>query len=396
MASRTSRYTSAQFFLGSTHFLIHVLSQVLPAVLPVIRGEMSLTLTQASLLVSIPLLVQVVAYLPVGFASDKRSALVLALGLILTAAAAVIIPSSGSYGLIMLGFVFLALGSTLYHPPALKVTSEVEPGKLGSVMGIQTAGGSLGYAAGPILLGLIIPVWGWRTTFYIWTPVILLAAIYSYIFVYRSTKPLSTEKTQAPPKNLSRSLFSKRFIVVVLIGALTDATFTNMSTYFTSYLTDVRGVTAAVASIIFGIGSLVGIVACIWGGAAADRFGRYGTTVLITALMAIIMALIPVSGSLILVALFYVLWRCLYSASMPLISALVALHSESGARSLAFSVAFLASNATSALAPVATSIAIGSRMEAIFPVSILISLPGVALTLYLRRLVKEEDVTTVT
>lgn len=394
MTSRTSRYTSILFFLGSTHFLIHVLSQVLPAVLPVIRREMSLSLTQASLLVSIPLLVQVVVYLPVGFASDRRSALVLALGLMFTGAAAVIIPSSSSYGLIMLGFGFLALGSTLYHPPALKATSEVEPSRLGFVMGIQTAGGSLGFAAGPILLGLILPVWGWRTAFYIWAPTILLAAMYSYIFVRRVTKSMSKEKIQASLKNLSRSLFSKGFIVVVLIGALTDASFTNISTYLTSYLTDVRGVFAAVASIIFGIGSLVGIVACLWGGVAADRFGRYRTAVLITGLMAIVTALIPVSGSLILVALFYALWRCLYSASMPLISALVASHSESEARSLAFSVTFLASNIASALAPVATSIAIGGRIEAIFPVSILILLPGVALTLYLRRLVKEEDVTT--
>jgi len=355
---------------------------------------MSLSLTQASLLVSIPLLVQVVVYLPVGFASDRRSALVLALGLMFTGAAAVIIPSSSSYGLIMLGFGFLALGSTLYHPPALKVTSEVEPSRLGFVMGIQTAGGSLGYAAGPILLGLILPVWGWKTTFYIWAPIILLAAIYSHIFMSRVTKPLNKEKTQAPLKNMARSLFNKQFVAVVLIGALTDATFTNISTYLTSYLTDVRGVLAALASIIFGVGSLVGIVACIWGGAAADRFGRYRTAVLITGLMAIMMALIPASGSLILVALFYVLWRCLYSASMPLISALVASHSESEARSLAFSVTFLASNIASALAPVATSIAIGGRIEAIFPVSILILLPGVALILYLRKLVREEDVTT--
>ncbi|MCX6656875.1 MAG: MFS transporter, partial [Candidatus Bathyarchaeota archaeon] len=141
---------SILFFVGSTHFLIHVLSQLLPAVLPVIRSEMGLTLTEASLLISIPLMVQVFFYLPVGFVSVQHGVLLLTLSLVLTAAGAVVIPFAGSYGIILLGFGLLGLGQTMYHPPALKVAGDTESKNLGLAMGVQMAGGSLGSAVGPI------------------------------------------------------------------------------------------------------------------------------------------------------------------------------------------------------------------------------------------------------
>jgi MFS transporter, FSR family, fosmidomycin resistance protein len=139
--SRKSADSSILFFIGSTHFLVHVLSQLLPAVLPVIRSEMGLSLTQASLLISIPLMVGVFAYLPVGFISKKNGTLLLVLSLVLIATGGLIIPSASSYAVILLGFGILGLGQTMYHPPALKVAGDVEPKKLGLTMGVQMAGG---------------------------------------------------------------------------------------------------------------------------------------------------------------------------------------------------------------------------------------------------------------
>ena len=381
---------SILFFVGSTHFLIHVLSQLLPAVLPVIRSEMGLTLTQASLLISLPLMVQVFFYLPVGFASVQHGALLLTLSLVLTAAGAVVIPLAGSYGIILLGFGLLGLGQTLYHPPALKVAGDTEPTNLGLAMGVQMAGGSLGSAVGPITLGLILLAWGWRAGFYIWAPIILLGAAYSFKFMNRTMKTRVIDASQASLRSVSRSLLNRGFVLVVALSAILEASSMILLTYLTSYLTGVLGLSAALASLIFGVGALLGIAGSLLGGVMGDKFGRYRSIILVMALMAVSVALIPVFSSLVLVALFFVIWRGLNSASMPLMNTLVVSHSEPQTRAMAFSVNFLVSSLANAIVPVAASIAIEGRLGAIFPISFLTLLPGIALAIYIGRLSKRE------
>ncbi|MGD0803418.1 MAG: MFS transporter [Candidatus Bathyarchaeia archaeon] len=385
--SRKSADVSILFFIGSTHFLIHVLSQLLPAVLPVIRSEMGLTLTQASLLISIPLMVGVFAYLPVGFISKRNGTLILTLSIVLIAIGGIIIPSASSFGVILLGFGILGLGQTMYHPPALKVAGDVESKKLGLTMGVQMAGGSLGSAVGPITLGIILLVWDWRAGFYIWVPIILVGAVYSFNFMNRTTKPSGIDASQASSE-IPRSLLNRGFVMIVILGAIMEASSMILLTYVTSYLTGVMGLSASLASVIFGVGALLGIAGCLLGGVAGDKFGRYRSIILVMVLMGVSVTLIPVSSNLILVALLFIVWRGLNSASMPLMNSLVVSHSEPQNRAMAFSVSFLVSNLADAIVPVAASIAIEGRLGVIFPISVLTLLPGIVLALYLGRFAK--------
>ena len=69
-------------------------------------------------------------------------------------------------------------------------------------------------------------------------------------------------------------LLTPGFVIIVAAGALTDAVFTCVSTYTTTYLTSVRGVELGVASIVFGAASIVGLAATLGGGALGDRLRR--------------------------------------------------------------------------------------------------------------------------
>jgi FSR family fosmidomycin resistance protein-like MFS transporter len=390
--SRKPSYSSILGFLGSTHFLIHVFSQLLPAILPVIRDELSISLMQASLLVSIPLLVQVVAYIPAGVISDRHGALVLAASFAVTALGALLVPKADGYPLLLIAFGLIALGSTLYHPPALKATSDVDPSKMSRTMGIQTAGGSLGYSAGPILLGLILPVWGWKTAFYVSIPFTLLAAVYSYFFMKKLRSTLDAPRREASyTRDAIKSLLAPYFLIVVLIGAFADATFVNLSTYITTYLTDVRGISAGLASVIFGLGPLAGILGSLGGGVAGDKLGKYRSMGIVLLFMAIMIGFIPQSPSLIVVSALYIVYRGLYSASLPLMNSLIASHSCIENRSLAFSVCFVVSNIASAFAPSVTSILVENKgISTIFPLSVISLIPSMALIIYLQRHIRGE------
>ena len=113
-------------------------------------------------------------------------------------------------------------------------------------------------------------------------------------------------------------------IIIVMAGALTYAIFTCVSTYTITYLNSVRGVELGGRQHHIGAASLVGLVATLGGGALGDRLRRRTSYLLVIAGMALSVALIPLGTTLLFVAVLYMVWRGLYSASMPLRNMLIA------------------------------------------------------------------------
>ena len=370
----------ALIFLGSTHFLIHVYSQLLQASLPVIRQQYGLSLTDASLLVSAPMLIQVLLYIPAGIMADRRANIVLAGSFIATVLGALLVPNSGGYLHLLISFTLISIGSTLYHPPALKATSELKDENKGFAMGVQNAGGSLGYSAGPLLYSMLLPLYGWRIGYYLWAPLLLVAALYSYRYISNIR-----QDTKTAAKGSIRDLVNKGFGLVVLGGALTDATFICISTYITTYFTESRGISPGLAGLIFGVGPLLGILGSVFGGSLGDRIGRKGGFLLVLFGMAVALALIPLTGSVSVSGVFYVLWRSIYSASMPLVNSLIADNTASENRSLGYSVYSIASNLLgSAIPPLVSLVLEASSLEYLFPISIGLLAP-VALIMLLQK-----------
>jgi MFS family permease len=367
-------------FLGSTHFLIHVYSQLLQASLPIIRQQYGLSLTEASLLVSAPMLLQVLLYIPAGIMADRRANIVLAVSFIATVLGALLAPNAGGYLHLLISFTLISIGSTLYHPPALKATSELEDENKGFAMGVQNAGGSLGYSAGPLLYSLLLPFYGWRIGYYLWIPLLVVAALYSYQYISH-IKQDEKRKTRGSLQNI----ITKRFSLVVLGGALTDATFICISTYITTYFTESRGISPGLAGLIFGVGPLLGILGSVLGGSLSDRIGKRGGFFFVLFGMGIALALIPLTGNIIVSSVFYVVWRGFYSASMPIVNSLIADNTATENRSLGYSVYSIVSSLFgSAIPPLLSLLLEASSLEYIFPVSIGLLVP-VALIILLNR-----------
>jgi MFS family permease len=98
--------------------MIHVYTQIIPALIPVLKNELGITLVQASYLLSIPLLVNVIAYLPAGIISDRYGSKIMSVCFLITGIGASIIALSNNFQILGVGAVLLGLGSTLYHPPS--------------------------------------------------------------------------------------------------------------------------------------------------------------------------------------------------------------------------------------------------------------------------------------
>ena len=375
-------------FLASTHFSIHVFTQILPVLLLPLRDELGVSLVQISLLASIPRLLNVITNIPSGILADRRPTFVLTLSFVVTAIGALLIPLSWDFAPILIGFLFLNLGSTMYHPPSLKMASEFDVDRLSLAMGIHNIGASLGFAAGPLLVGALMPTLGWRVSFFVWVPLTLVMAVVSFFYGRRT---LQSSEGQSPPIFGAglRTILKRDFLIAIAISMLAEAVFNVLFTFIPAFFTIDRGMSYSMASIISGLGPLTGLVGSFIGGFGGDKYGRYRMSIVMLLLMTVLYVAFPLSSGLWALAIIYALYRCLQSAFMPLLNSMIAYHSNPEHRSLSFSINSVVLNIFGAFVPTVTSLFIEAYgTSVIFPISIAGVIPTIVLIVALSRISK--------
>lgn len=92
---------------------------------------------------------------------------------------------------LVLGRVVAGLGAALLIPSSLAILRVVwtEPVSRGRALGIWAGCNGLAFAVGPILGGLLIEIWGWRSVFLIVIPPAVLACVLAWRFVPESADP---------------------------------------------------------------------------------------------------------------------------------------------------------------------------------------------------------------
>lgn len=366
--------------------MIHVYTQLVPAILPTVKAELGITLFEASLLLSVPMIVQVLTYIPVGIISDRVGSEVILISFLATAAGAYIIASSNSLWVLMLGSGMLTLGSTIYHPPSLKASSMVEPSKMNLAMGVHLAGGSSGFAAGPLALVFLMPRYGWRFSFYIWIPVTLIISLLSYLYLRKQVSERKEDKEKNDTRKGFQSIFTTSFILIIAAGALMEIAIINLSSFIPTYFQTILGISESLSSFVFGLGSLVGIIGAFLGGVLGSFLGIYRATLVNLVLMTLAIAVVPFIPGVIMILVIYVFFESMFTAIMPSLNAMIAENSEMENRSLAFSVFFMTANILGAFAPILTSILAETyTLRVVFPMSVAILIPAIVLIFYLYK-----------
>jgi FSR family fosmidomycin resistance protein-like MFS transporter len=364
-------------YLASTHFIIHVYTMLLPVLLLPLQEELGVSLVQVSLLVSIPRLLNVFIYIPAGVISDRYPSLVLTGSLVVTAAGAILVPLSRSFPLLLLGFTLLSVGSTLYHPPSLRMASEYDPKRMSLAMGIHNVGSNLGFSAGPLLLGYMMVASGWRDSFYVWAVLTVAMAALSYRYTRGNHRMRAVDS--AGSLSLAgglRSLLTRGFLLVILMSTFVEMTFNILVTYVPAYFTVGMGMTYSLTSMITGIGPLAGLVGSFLGGLAGVRYGNYKMAIVVLVASGAILFVFPGLTALWLVVAVYGLYRCLQAAFMPLMNSMIADNSDSRSRSLGFSLNFVVLNLFGSLSTTAASMLIEAYdTSVIFPLSIVLLIP---------------------
>ena len=349
------------------------------ALVPVFREELGLSIELVGLMVTIPTLAQALLYLPFGMLSDRfQPRKLICLSLFLVAVGGLIITQSRTPLTLVIGFSIIAVCLAIFHPPAYTIISDLFGSERRNVaLGLHGSGGTLGMATGPISIGLVMYFLGessWRVNYLIWAfPAFACLLVVMILKPVTASSPVVKRELDSPREGLSlRDVFTRSYLVFLALVSVRNFGVQAVSTYMTTYLKDVRGMSVDYASILFGSISLMGVIAAPLGGVVADRLGEKRVLLISYLGQAAMLVGIALSSSLLLLVPFVVLYGFSEFLAMAPMSSLVAQFTPRGRRGIAYAAYFLPSTLVGAAAPVVGALVITVwGIWYVFPMSVL-------------------------
>lgn len=285
--------TRLAVLLGVVHAVNDVLTAVLGALLPTLQARFAASTTTLALLVAAFNISSSVTQPALGaLAEHAGMRRIAALGVALAAVTLSLVAVAPSVPVLLVLLVLGGLGSAALHPVGARLVSGPAARRPALAVGLFTAGGMAGFAAGPVLILYLISRYGSDAVPWLMLPGLALAVLLFRALPDFEPHPrvrlsrLVDVKLLAGPLGLltaAASLISLAFLTVVSAvplwlvnerGQATDA--------------PLLGVTLAVFSVTAGLGAAVG-------GAVAPRLGDATTTA-----GSVLAAIVPLGAILLL------------------------------------------------------------------------------------------------
>ncbi|MBN2336056.1 MFS transporter [Candidatus Bathyarchaeota archaeon] len=264
--------------ISSSHGIMHGYLVLLPAMIPILQGDLG-DIGTIGLLATLVSLFYGWFSLPVGFFADKYSKkLLITASMILCGSAAIIVGLSPNVPVAAVGMIILGIGASLYHPCGYAHMALVSDEARGRYMGFQGLGGDMGMAISFLTSSVLGARFGWRATFLIWGVAGLAMAALDMLIVEDIACEVDPTQLRRGPIETVKRMFETAerrtliltFIIVVLSGML----WTGVSNFIMVYITDVKMVALVIAGGLSTLKYTVGAFAQITGGELSDRLSR--------------------------------------------------------------------------------------------------------------------------
>jgi MFS family permease len=264
------------------HVLVHAAGNMRSTLYPTLKEEFSLTNQQIGLIAAIPALCQVIFSIPAGLFSDRFGAKkLIALSILMAAVGAFLGSISVDPWMYIVATTLLTLNSTIYHPAAQSyTTSNTRPRDRARALGIWNGGGTFGMSLGPLSISILMGVlaFQWRQVYQLWVLPILIGLV-ALFFLKDSTEVTRGEASDEETEpGAATTLLSKSMIMFLTSSGIRRFGGSLTAGFLTIWLVENQGWTLANLGVMFGISSLLGIVASPLGGELASRLRARAVT----------------------------------------------------------------------------------------------------------------------
>jgi len=263
--------------ISASHGIMHAYLVLLPAMIPILGGELG-DIATVGMLASLVSLFYGWLSLPVGFIADRYSKKTLIMmSMLLCGGSSILIGISPNIPVAAIGLITLGMGASLYHPCGYAHMSLVSDESRGRYMGIQGLGGDMGMAISYLTSSILGSRFGWRATFIIWGAIGLTMAAIDYFVAEDIPYPIP-EGGHAGPIETLRRMFGttdKSTLIITLgIVVLSGMLWTGVSSFIMAFMEEQKGVSFVIAGGLSTLKYTVGAFAQILGGELSDKLGR--------------------------------------------------------------------------------------------------------------------------
>ncbi|MBS7652568.1 MAG: MFS transporter [Candidatus Bathyarchaeia archaeon] len=365
-----------------THTLTHVFQRIHLALFPTIRREFNLSLQQLGVIAAIPFLCQALLGIPTGLLSDRfGSKRMIILSFTLAILGSLLASQTINPEMLTVAVSLVYINTVMYHPASYSFTTKMfRPRDRSKALGIHGAGGTLGMALGPISVSILMGIFalGWRQVYLFWAFPILLGMLAVSRLRSEPTEDLK-EDGEIGSKIEGGSIFTSSMIFFLFYTGLRNMAAQMIEVFLPIYLVENRRLGEALASLVFGSSSLLGLAAAPIGGAVASRLGEKRWLMISLGMAYICLGAAVISPGVAGFVILYLAYGFCNTLGMAANSAIVASLSPSRRRGLGYSLFFLPGEVMGVVAPViAAYIASGLGLTSIFIIGLAIYAGGLA------------------
>lgn len=293
-----------------------------PPLLPEIRADLSLSLAQAGVALTVLQGVYALFQYPSGRLSDSWSrATLLVPSLVVLAGACLVVGTARSYRWFVAGVGVFGLGKGLYAIPSRALLSDLFVERRGRALGVFSAGTDLGgmLASGAAVAAIALATW--RAVF---LPVAVVLAALTVLFVLWNREPYVVEDADLAVLSTARRLLStprQRWSIAAFV--LFYFMVNGVLNFLPEYLREAKAFSPTLASAAFAMLFAFGVAVKPASGAVSDRFPRLSVAVAGMALAALALGVLVLAESPVGVGAAIVLFAVGYKTQFPVIDAIL-------------------------------------------------------------------------
>lgn len=262
------------FLLMTGHIVTDINQGALPAILPFLVINYDFSYAAAGGLVMACNSVSSVIQPLLGYISDRfANPIIMSIGILLAGLGIALVGVFDSYWPMFLSVIVSGFGVALFHPEGGRMVNCVAKVKKGEAMGIFSVGGSIGFAIGPLLVAILVPVFGMRGLLFFIVPPVLAALL--FCFNQRDLKAFSdseyherTHKEASVKKDNWRGF---AILAAVLFGG--SITSYALFAFVPLFLVGVLNQTESLSIVMLTIMAAMCAISAYTGGRLSDKFG---------------------------------------------------------------------------------------------------------------------------
>ena len=261
------------------HAIKHIYNSGLQTILlPEIKIGLGLSATQLGSLAFSRDATGWVTTMGAGYLGDRfvnQAALMLGASLSLLGLAYFAAGYASSYWVMFAAMLFVGIGPSLYHPPAIGALSRRFPDKRGFALSLHGMGGSVGEVLGPIVTAGVLTVLVWQDVLKVslFPALIAALAIWGMMRSVPGVVP-GTASTRAYLASLASLIKKRALMLVIVVTALRSMGQSAVVIFLPIYLREDLEYSAARVALYISMGQVLGIGAQPVMGWLSDRVGR--------------------------------------------------------------------------------------------------------------------------